>query len=80
MISKLVIVGASVTGIALAPILAGFGSAGIVAGSTAAVAQSSMGSIAAGSLFASLQSWGMLGYFTTTCGTGIGATILGLVL
>ena len=79
MISALIVGGIAVAGIALTPIIAGFGTAGIVAGSTAAAVQSSMGTVAAGSLFATLQSWGMLGYFTAGAGTGIGATILGLI-
>ncbi|KAF5843555.1 hypothetical protein DUNSADRAFT_12817 [Dunaliella salina] len=41
--------------------LAGFGSAGIVAGSAAAAWQASIGNVAAGSLFALLQSCGAAG-------------------
>ncbi|KAK4188261.1 hypothetical protein QBC35DRAFT_496690 [Podospora australis] len=51
------------------PVLAafGFGASGIVGGSIAAAAQSAMGSVAAGSLFATLQSAAM---------GGAGATIV----
>ncbi|KAI1798529.1 hypothetical protein F4811DRAFT_548165 [Daldinia bambusicola] len=41
---------------------AGFGASGIVGGSIAAGAQSAIGNVAAGSLFATLQSAGMAGY------------------
>ena len=49
----------------------GFGSAGIVAGSVAATYQASVGSVAAGSLFATLQSAGAGGLaWTTTAAFG----------
>ncbi|KAH9365957.1 hypothetical protein HPB48_001690 [Haemaphysalis longicornis] len=40
---------------------AGFGTGGVVAGSLAAVIQSSIGNVVAGSAFAALQSWGAVG-------------------
>lgn len=46
--------------------LAGFGSAGVAAGSLAAAWQSYIGSVAAGSLFSLLQSAGAAGFSTAT--------------
>ena len=63
------IIGGTVTAVAAAtPILLGFGTAGIVAGSAAAAAQSGMagGAVAAGSWFATLTSLGMKGYLAST--------------
>ena len=54
----------------------GFSTSGIVAGSAAAAAQSVIGNVAAGSLFATLQSVGAVGGFswaTTTAVTAAGA-------
>jgi hypothetical protein len=79
-LKPLVLGGVAILGIALTPILAGFGTAGIAAGSAAAAAQSSIGAVAGGSLFATLQSWGMLGYYAIGTGAGVVATALGLVL
>ena len=53
--------GLIVGGGALAATAAGFGAEGIVAGSAAAAWQASMGTVAAGSLFATLQSLGAAG-------------------
>ena len=62
--SKVLIgIGAVITTIAAAPIIAGFGTGGIVAGSIAAGIQSGIGNVAAGSAFATLTSWGMTGKF-----------------
>jgi ribosomal protein L12E/L44/L45/RPP1/RPP2 len=55
------VIGSVMTGGALAVTAAGFGSAGIVGGSVAAAVQSSIGNVAAGSLFAALQSAGATG-------------------
>ncbi|KAK0430687.1 hypothetical protein EV421DRAFT_1899384 [Armillaria borealis] len=62
------IIGGVIVGIALTPVilppalgLLGFGAAGPVAGGLAAVAQSGMGNVAAGGLFALLQSIAMGG-------------------
>lgn len=44
----------------------GFGSAGIVAGTIAAGVQSSIGNVVAGTMFASLQSAGVVGLATGT--------------
>ncbi len=52
------------------PILLGFGTAGIVAGSLAAGFQSSMGTVAAGSVFAVTQSLAAQGIFTYTAIVG----------
>ena len=68
-----VVVGAAgliVTGIAVTPILIGFGTTGIAAGSIAACVQSMIGNVAAGSLFATLTSLGMTGTFTTSAAVG----------
>jgi len=62
------------------PALVGFGTAGIVAGSTAAVIQAGIGNVAAGSTFAVLTSLGMQGVFVTTSTAGILSTGLGTVL
>lgn len=56
----------------------GFGAAGVVGGSAAALAQSAIGNIAAGSVFASLQSAGAVGavsWVTTGVTTGLGTTV-----
>ena len=42
----------------------GFGTGGVMAGSVAAAAQSAIGNVAAGSLFATLQSLGAVGGFS----------------
>lgn len=57
------IVGAALTPVIVPPILGlfGFGAAGPVAGGFAAVLQSGIGNVAAGSVFAWLQSWAMGG-------------------
>ena len=72
--------------LASAPILAGFGTAGIVGGSTAAAIQSSIGCVASGSAFAILQSLGMTGILSTVARLGtatgigsIGSSILGCI-
>lgn len=58
--------------------LLGFGAGGIAAGSTAAAWQSSMGSVAAGSLFATLQSLGATGLGVLLFGsTGSALGLLG---
>ncbi len=64
----LIIIGGVVTVVSTAPILFGFGTAGIVAGSAAAAAQSGMagGAVAAGSWFATATSLGMKGYFASS--------------
>mmetsp|Transcript_16181 Transcript_16181/g.27118 ORF Transcript_16181/g.27118 Transcript_16181/m.27118 type:complete len:114 (+) Transcript_16181:96-437(+) len=58
-----VVAGAStvLTGVAVAPYLIGFSSAGVVAGSVAAATQASIGNVAAGSLFATTTSYVMSG-------------------
>ncbi|XP_036145399.1 interferon alpha-inducible protein 27-like protein 2B [Monomorium pharaonis] len=61
----------------LLPIL-GFGSSGVIGGSVAASWQSSIGSVAAGSLFATLQSLGATGVGTLLFGS-VGAA-LGLLI
>jgi hypothetical protein len=60
----LLIGGASVAALSLVPVLLGFGSLGVAGGSIAAGIQSSIGSVAAGSWFATLTSYGMTGAFT----------------
>src|SRR6056300_1554340 len=49
---------------------AGFGSAGIVGGSLAALWQASVGNVASGSAFAALQSMGATGAFTSGMAAG----------
>jgi hypothetical protein len=69
-------VGGSIAVLAAAPIACGFGSAGIVASSSAAVFQAGVGNIAAGSAFAWFQSMGMTGALTTYA---TGGSILGTI-
>jgi hypothetical protein len=62
--------------------LAGFGSNGIVAGSAAATAQSTIGSVSSGSLFAALQSAGAGGkaasaVYGAVQGTGVSSVLGG---
>ena len=64
------ITGGVVSGIAFIPILLGFGTAGIGAGTLAAGVQSGIGSVAAGSTFAFFQSLGMTSVFATTAAIG----------
>ena len=69
------ITGGVVAGISLLPIILGFGTTGIVAGSVAAGIQAAIGNVAAGSLFAVSTSLGMTGAFVSTSAAG---TALGL--
>jgi len=69
------ITGGVIAGISLFPIILGFGTTGIVAGSVAAGIQAAIGNVAAGSLFAVSTSLGMTGAFATTSAAG---TALGL--
>jgi len=83
------VVGAGLLGAALAPVAApaalgliGFGSNGVVLGSTAAAIQSSIGNVAAGSLFATAQNVAMGGAFPAMGSviasgfTGVGAFLV----
>ncbi len=77
------IVGGIIGGIFALPILLGFGSVGIIAGSIAAGVQAVIGNVVAGSAFAGLQSLGMTGVlaigavagFTTSAAAGGGFII-----
>ncbi|KAI0182420.1 hypothetical protein EV127DRAFT_449632 [Xylaria flabelliformis] len=65
---------------AVAPVLgvAGFGANGVIAGSAAAAVQSSIGSVGAGSLFATLTSAGAGGYgvaAASACAQAVGAGV-----
>ena len=64
-----VIIGGVATAAFSIPIIMGFGTAGIAAGSFAAAIQSSIGSVAGGSLFALLQSAGATGLLVTGAST-----------
>ena len=68
------ITGGVIAGISLLPIILGFGTTGIVAGSVAAGIQAAIGNVAAGSLFAVSTSLGMTGAFasTTVAGSALG--------
>ena len=57
----LAIVGTAAVVISVLPIIAGFGTAGVAAGSIAAGVQSGIGNVAAGSAFSTLTSLGMKG-------------------
>ena len=79
MASLLLLGGGLATALGLGGTLLGFGTAGVVAGTTAAAAQAAIGNVAAGSLFATLTSLGMQGIFAgTAIGGGI-ATAIGAV-
>ena len=58
----------------------GFGTTGIAAGSIAAVTQSSIGAVAAGSTFATMTSLGMTGVFSTLAGVGTTITSVGAAI
>lgn len=66
--------GAAVTVACAVPMAAGFGTAGIVGGSFAAMWQSSIGNVVAGSAFATLQSLGATGVFATGAAAGTTAS------
>ncbi|ORX46345.1 hypothetical protein DM01DRAFT_305700 [Hesseltinella vesiculosa] len=59
----------------------GFGSGGVIVGSTAAALQASIGNVAAGSLFATVTSVGMagVGLSTVVATGGVGAVVGGVV-
>ena len=54
--NELIVAGTVITAIGLAPIVLGFGTVGVGAATTAAAIQSSIGSVAAGSWFATMTS------------------------
>ncbi|GFH55933.1 hypothetical protein CTEN210_12409 [Chaetoceros tenuissimus] len=66
--------GVAVAGACAVPMVVGFSTAGIAAGSIAAAWQASIGNVAAGSAFATLQSLGATGVFAAGAGTGATAT------
>ena len=68
--------GAATAAVCAAPMLVGFGTGGIAAGSLAAAWQATIGNVAAGSAFATLQSLGATGTLAT--GAYGGAGVLGL--
>ena len=69
--------GASAVGASAGLAAAGFSTTGIAAGSIAAAVQSSIGAVAAGSTFATLQSLGAAGVIATV-GMGAGLVLLGV--
>jgi hypothetical protein len=74
--------GLIVGAVGLAPIMFGFGTAGVAAGSLAAGTQSTIGAVSAGSWFATVTSLGMKGVFVKTAvaggvSTGVAATSKG---
>lgn len=64
------IAGGVILGTALIPMLAGFGTAGVVGGSIAAGIQGIIGNVAAGSVFAVCTSLGMSGVFASSAAVG----------
>ena len=64
------ITGGVILGVALIPMLAGFGTAGVVGGSIAAGIQAVIGNVAAGSVFAVVTSLGMSGVFASSAAVG----------
>ena len=79
MASLLLAAGGLATTLGLGSTLFGFGTAGVVAGSLAAATQATIGNVAAGSLFATLTSWGMTGALTTTAAGGGATAIIGAI-
>lgn len=78
--TALLIVGAVAAvpcGVAIA---AGFGATGVVAGSAAAAWQAAIGNVAAGSVFATLQSLAMTGTLATGATTGAAAAVAGTAM
>ena len=76
--------GGAIAAAGFIPIVIGFGTEGVVAGSVAAATQSSIGAVAAGSMFATMTSLWMTGVFSTLAGvgsaiTGVGAAIAALL-
>jgi hypothetical protein len=76
----LLIGGGALLAVGVVPIMMGFGAAGIAAGSVAAGIQAGIGSVAAGSTFATATSLGMTGAFSTTAITGAISAGSGLLL
>ncbi len=66
-------------GISSIPALIGFGTVGVVAGSAAAGVQAGMGSVAAGSWFATITSLAMKGAFLKTAAAGAATSLSGLL-
>jgi hypothetical protein len=75
--NSLLFIGSTILFFSGLPILAGFGTTGIVGGSLAAFIQSVVGNVAAGSYFATFTSIGMQGYFITGAWIGGITTSLG---
>lgn len=71
--------GVAVAGACAVPMVAGFGTGGIVLNSFAALWQSSIGNVVAGSAFATLQSLGATGVFAAGATAGATATTGALV-
>lgn len=79
-IGKALIIGGAVVALpCLALTIAGFGAAGIVGGSIAAATQSAIGNVAAGSLFATLQSVGATGLLVNGAAAGGVAAAAGAI-
>ena len=64
--------------IGAAPFLFGFSTTGVVAGSSAAAIQASIGNVAAGSVFSTIQSIAMSGTASTTLYSGITTAATGI--
>ena len=79
MASILLIGGTVATAFGLGGTLLGFVTAGVVAGSTAEVAQTAIGIVAAGSMLAAMTSLGMQGILARTAVGGGITTILGAI-
>lgn len=76
--SYLIVGGIAVAGVFAAPIILGFGTAGVAAGSTAAAIQSGIGCVQAGSAFSTMTSLGMQGILAKGAATGVGTAAIGL--
>ena len=79
MASLLMIGGSLAAACGLGGSLLGFGTAGVAAGSVAAAAQSSIGNVAAHSVFATMTSLGMKGAFVATAIKGGAVAAAGAV-
>lgn len=74
------IAGAAVVVISVLPIIAGFGTTGVAAGSIAAGVQSGIGNVAAGSAFSTLTSLGMKGVLVKGACAGSTSLAAGAVI
>jgi hypothetical protein len=80
MAEVLIIGGATTIVVSAIPIIAGFGAGGIVVGSVAAAAQALIGNVSAGSVFATLTSWGMKALYAKGVVSGTALMTTGILI